>query len=293
MWLAIAKSWAMGPICEACPCAGCQTLESASPFDCFSIVALQSFKFLIVTSLLLASSTLCSADPVDPFAAAAHVSYWEADHRFKKEPAVADAAWQFARACFDVAEYATNSSERALIAEQGIEACRKVLREDPKSAPAHYYLGMNLGQLARTRGIGALKLVDQMEYEFKIVVMLDEKYDFAGSDRNLGLLYRDAPSFGSIGSRSRAHKHLDRCVELSPDYPENRLTLIESLLKWGDRVGAKRELNALEGLWPNARKTLNGEKWASSWVDWKKRLMQVTSKIEDAPKAIPSPRAKD
>jgi tetratricopeptide (TPR) repeat protein len=293
MWLAIAKSWVSDPTRRGRPYNWRHPGESASRLGRFSIVTLQSFRFLALLCLLLAFSFLCSADPADPFAAAAHVSYWEADHRFKKEPAVADAAWQFARACFDVAEYATNSSERALLAEQGIEACRKVLREDPKSAPAHYYFGMNLGQLARTRGIGALKLVDQMEHEFKIVVMLDEKYDFAGSDRNLGLLYRDAPSFGSIGSRSRAHKHLDRCVELSPDYPENRLSLIESLLKWSDRVGARRELNALEALWPNARKTLTGEKWASSWADWKKRLMQVTSKIEEAPKAIPSPRAKD
>ena len=122
---------------------------------------------------------------------------------------------------------------------------------------------------------------------------LDEKYDFAGADRNLGLLYRDAPNLGSIGSRSRAHKHLERCVELAPDYPENRLDMIESLLKWSDRVGAKRELNALEELWPKARNTLTGEKWASSWADWKRRFMQVRLKIEDRPKVIASPRASD
>jgi len=30
-------------------------------------------------------------------------------------------------------------------------------------AAAHYYLAMNLGQLARTKSVGALKLVKQME----------------------------------------------------------------------------------------------------------------------------------
>ncbi len=250
-------------------------------------------RFFLFLALICISSPNYQAQAADPFAAAARARYWEADKRFKKEPAVADAAWEFGRTCYDLADYATNGSERALIAEQGIEACRKVLREDTKSAPAHYYLGMNLGQLAMTRGIGALKLVDQMEYEFKVVANLDEKYDFAGADRNLGLLYRDAPSLGSIGSRSRARKHLDRCVALAPGYPENRLDIIESFVKWSDRVGAKRELNALEELWPQARKILIGEKWAPSWVDWKKRYMQVRTKIEEPPKVIASPRAAD
>ena len=38
-------------------------------------------------------------------------------------------------------------------------ACRQALAQGSNSAPAHYYLGMNLGQLARTRGLSALKLV--------------------------------------------------------------------------------------------------------------------------------------
>ena len=101
---------------------------------------------------------------------------------------------------------------------------------------------MNLGQLARTKGLGALKLVDQMEREFSRARELDEQLDYAGPDRNLGLLYRDAPAIGSVGSRTRAREHLKRAVELAPQYPENRLNLIEAYLKWGERTGAYREL---------------------------------------------------
>ena len=39
--------------------------------------------------------------------------------------AKATAAWQFGRACFDLAEFATNNTERASLAEQGIAACRQ------------------------------------------------------------------------------------------------------------------------------------------------------------------------
>ena len=64
---------------------------------------------------------------------------------------------------------------------------------------------MNLGQLARTELLGALKLVKEMEREFKTAADLDKQFDYAGPERCLGLLYRDAPGWpASIGSRRKA-----------------------------------------------------------------------------------------
>ena len=60
-----------------------------------------------------------------------------------------------------------------MLAQQGIAACRQLIARTPKSAPAHYYLAMNLGQLARTELLGAFKLVREMEREFKTAVGLD------------------------------------------------------------------------------------------------------------------------
>jgi hypothetical protein len=205
----------------------------------------------------------------------------------------AQSAWQFGRACFDLAEFATNSAERAEIAEQGVAACKELIARAPKSAPGHYYLGMNLAQLARTRGIGALKIVSQMENEFGLASQLDASFDFGGADRNLGLLYRDAPSIISIGSRSRAKKHLERAVEISPDYPENRLNLMESCMQWSDRNGLIRESKALEDAWPRARKALTGEPWEASWVDWEARRQKLRNKMHEPQKEIESPAHKD
>jgi len=117
----------------------------------------------------------------------------------------------------------------------------------------------------------------------------DEHFDFAGADRSLGLLYRDAPTIVSVGSRSKAKQHLRRAIELAPEYPENRLDLIESYLKWGDRTEARRELTALEGIWPQAQAKLAGPEWASSWVDWQNQLDLFKRKIEEASK-LESPR---
>jgi hypothetical protein len=213
-----------------------------------------------------------------------------AQARHLKEPGNPTAAWQFGRACFDLAEQATNTTPRASLAEQGIAACRLALARDSNSAPAHYYLGMNLGQLARRRGLSALKLVDQMEHEFKRARELDEHLEYAGPDRNLGLLYRDAPVIGSVGSRAHAREHLRRAVEVAPGYPENRLNLIEAYSKWGERAGASRELQALEANWASARATFAGEDWAASWADWESRLKRLKKKLEDPLKALGAPR---
>jgi tetratricopeptide (TPR) repeat protein len=218
------------------------------------------------------------------FAARAREIFVGAQKRLLAEPTNAVAAWEFARACFDRAEYATNDAERAIVAEQGIVACRRLLARQTGSAPAHYYLGMNLGQLARTKTFGALRIVDEMEREFKTAVQLDEDFDYAGPDRNLGLLYFEAPAFASVGSRSKARQHLQRAAQLAPDFPENRLNLAEVYLKWADTNGAARELKALDKLWPKARTNFIGEAWAASWSDWETRLKRARKTIAERAK---------
>jgi tetratricopeptide (TPR) repeat protein len=241
---------------------------------------------------LACSAQQSSAVSENESAARANRLYSEADAHYKKEPKNVEAAWQFGRACFDAAEFSTNSTERAQIAEQGIAACKQALSQNRDLAAAHYYLGMNIGELAQTRGLGALKLVDQMEREFELARTLNEQVDFGGPDRNLGLLYRDAPAWISVGSKSKARKHLIHAVELAPNYPENRLNLAEGYVKWSDRVGVRREYKALEELWPKARTNLVGAAWSSSWVDWEQRLKQLKKKVEDSSKSIESPRQK-
>src|SRR5439155_8251572 len=111
--------------------------------------------------------------------------------RFQTDTIEAEAAWQFGRSCFDWADFAKNDDQRESVAGEGIAACRQVIVRDPKSAPGHYYLAMNLGQLAQTKTLGALRIVDEMEREFKIARDLDAKFDYAGPDRALGLLYSE------------------------------------------------------------------------------------------------------
>ena len=113
---------------------------------------------------------------------------------YEANPGNDDDACQLGRACFDRAEYSRDSSERAALANEGIAACRRVIARQPNLAAGHYYLAMNMAQLARTKLLGAFPLLSHMEAGWKTALALDERMDYAGPDRYLGLLYRDAPA---------------------------------------------------------------------------------------------------
>jgi tetratricopeptide (TPR) repeat protein len=193
------------------------------------------------------------------------------------------AAKQFATACFDLADQTQQDSTRATLAHEGIQACRLWVQRKPDDAAAHYYLGMNIGQLARTKSLGALPLVKEMEKEWLATLALDPHCDFAGADRNLGLLYRDTPGFPlSIGSRAKAEQHLEHAVELNPEYPENYLNLIETHLKRKPSAAAA-EYEKLRAKLPAARKQLSGPQWQSAWEDWDPRLQKIQSRLSATP----------
>ena len=215
------------------------------------------------------------------FEARARTEFQRALNRYQSDSQNATNVWEFAAAVFDVAEYSTNSTERAAFANQGIAASRSLVARNPDLAAGHFYLAMNLGQLARTRLIGALGLVKEMEREFKAAGDLDPEFDHAGPERNLGLLYRDAPGWPvSIGNPSKSLSMLRQSVKLAPQYPGNRLHLIESYIHWKELDSARRELRALDAIWPTARINLTGEKWEPSWVEWTTRRAAARKLLE-------------
>jgi len=205
-------------------------------------------------------------------------AYTTAREVWQKNPADRDAAWQFARACFDLAE--VDEDNRAKIAEEAIAACRTAL-ERTTNAGTYYYMALNLGQLARTKKLGALRLVSEMEGVLKKAIELDPKFDFAGPHRTLGMLYRDAPGWpASIGNRSKAKQQLLKAIELAPDYPDNQISHIESLLQWGELRNARTAVSDAEPYMRQARLKLMGERWRPSWRDWDERWEKIRRKTE-------------
>lgn len=198
-----------------------------------------------------------------------------------------ETACALARACFDLAEFPQEEGSRTALGREGMAAARHVLSKEPTNAAAHYYLALNIGEVARTKRMSALKLVSDMEEELLIARNLDEKLDYAGPDRCLGLLYRDAPGWPvSVGNRNKARQYLLRALDLSPDYPENWINMIESHIEWGDTARASHDAVLLNEIWPSARSKFSGELWLASWDDWDDRWAKIQKKLFD--KAKPS-----
>lgn len=205
------------------------------------------------------------------FAARAETEFFRAQTRLQANPLAPTNAWQFARACFDRSEFASNATQQAEIAWLGIGACRELLARDPRSAAGHYYLAMNYGRLADAEApsIAAYKLVKEIEHEFRTAADLDEHFDFAGPVRNLGELYFQAPGWPlSVGNRHKAREWLERAAVLEPDYPENQLNLAEAHLKWRQPDEAAKALRKLDALWTDARTRLAGEAREKDWQEW-------------------------
>src|SRR6185503_12330307 len=182
-----------------------------------------------------------------------------------------------------------DESNRAKVAEEGINACRNALQRYTNAA-TYYYCALNLGQLARTKKLGALKLVDQMEGALKRAIELDPKFDYAGPHRTLGLLYTDAPGWPvSIGNRSKAKQHLVKAVELSPEYPDNQISLIEFYISSGDLKNARSAVPDAEPQMRTARLKFSGDRWKDSWKDWDLRWERIRRKTQAD---LTSPRSK-
>jgi tetratricopeptide (TPR) repeat protein len=252
---------------------------------------LRFFSTIAVFFIFAEGIAVAENSPQQKFAARAEAELQRAQKQFQTDESNPTNAWKFAKACYDMADFATNDSQRAELANEGIDVCRRILAQNSKIAEAHYYLAMNLGQLARTKSLGALKLVREMETEFKAALNLNPQIDFGGPARSLGLLYRDAPGWPmSIGSKRKAKMYLQQALQIAPDFPENILVMAESDLKWDDRADAQKQLDALNSLWPKAQKEFSGENHERDWADWTARRDAVRKKLGEVSTPLKSPR---
>jgi hypothetical protein len=241
--------------------------------------------FLIFSLLpLFASDEL--TDVQKKFADRIQKTYTEAKTAYLSDTNKLTTAQHFAAACFDAADAAADDTKREAFAREGVAAAGQMVAKDSKSAAGHYYLAMNFGQLAKALApsFTAYHLIKEIEKELKVAQDFDEKVDYGGPARDLGLLYRDAPGWPiSIGSKRKAREYLERAVHISPDYIENRLNLAESYQHWKELDAARNELNAVDAMWSNAQKQFVGPQWDQEWADWTERRAALHQKLDESP----------
>jgi hypothetical protein len=237
---------------------------------------LHTFAFLFAALF----NTFVSAAERHDFVAEAEAAYRAAQAVYATNQSLA-AAIDVSRTAFDYADLAPNDSIREAIANVGISTARAVIATNTNSVAAHYYLALNTGQLARTKMLGALKLLTEMEKELQIVIRLDPKFDYAGGYRTLGVLYLEAPGWPtSVGSKSKARANLEKALELAPEDPDNHLSYMEALAKWHEWKMLTEKLSDYKGIVPAAKQKFTGPDWAYEWSDWTKREQAIQAKLE-------------
>jgi hypothetical protein len=191
----------------------------------------------------------------------------------------ASTAVNVARAAYECADLARSNQERQHLAGLGMRVARAALTLDEDFAPAHYYLGVNLGQLARTKTLGAVKLVAEMERALIRSMKLDPGFNFAGPVRALARLYVEAPGWPvSVGNKRKSKKLMQQALELAPSYPGAHLNYIEALDKWKEGELAAERMRIYKALLPKARKEFGGEEWEDEWADWNRRWQIIEMK---------------
>ena len=189
-------------------------------------------------------------------------------HKEKENP---ELAIRYVFAAFEWAELALDTSERASIATPAIDVCRQFLSSSSHQAQANYYLALNLGQLAKTKWLGALRLVTEMEKRLLTARSLDHSLDNGGPDRALSRLYFQAPGWPtSVGNEDKAIRHAKNAIATAPNYPGNRLSYLEILLDHNSYKEAKRQGGITSEVLKNARSELDSTYWSHSWKIWDK-----------------------
>ncbi len=113
----------------------------------------------------------------------------------------------------------------------------RLVKLDPKSAPARYYYALSLWRGSRGKpGVNA----DQIERLLKSAVELDPR--FADAHLELGALYAEQAKYPD------AVREYRRAIAINPDLAAAHYRLAQAYARTGDRVAAETELGLYEHL---------------------------------------------
>ena len=129
-------------------------------------------------------------------------------------------------------------------AKYGRKLAENTVMRFPQSGVARYLVAYLTALEAKYDPLSGLDLVPIVEREALTAAQLNPKVDHGGPDRMLGELYLRAPGFPvSIGDSRKAVTHYRRAVDQDPNFPGNRLGLVEALLAEEEMTEACKALS--------------------------------------------------
>lgn len=175
------------------------------------------------------------------------------------------------------AEAAEKRSDMKDHAERGMAHAQECLERAPEEPACYYWRAVATGLYYEATVIGYQEGVKQMIADCMRVMQLDPRYEYAGSYRILGQLYTKLPQTGVhpsdvVRDLTRAESYLREAVRLAPQYPENHLTLAETLL------AQEKVLEAIDAL-TRAKELVPQWKRSHSYGAWQASAKELEQKI--------------
>jgi tetratricopeptide (TPR) repeat protein len=151
-----------------------------------------------------------------------------------------EAAWKLSKAHWYQGNF--SSGEKRTFFEEGIDAGKKAVENNPDRCEGHFWLGINYALYAESSGVfKALGLVDNVKTEIQRAMEIDENCECGGPQRVLGKLYARLPFFKG-GSKSKATDFLKKSLKLCPQDTQSRIFLAEIHIDEGKKGLAKELL---------------------------------------------------
>jgi hypothetical protein len=142
------------------------------------------------------------------------------------DPKSAEALYKIARGCYFLGRFAPAGQKDALF-QKGIDAGKKAVAADSKSAGAHYWYAAVLAKSLENKSITQkLKAKGEIEAQAQAALKLDPSFYFGGPNRLIGMLLYKSP----VASNKDAIKNLRASLNYKPDYSLTLVSLAEVLI---------------------------------------------------------------
>lgn len=127
--------------------------------------------------------------------------------------------------------------------DQGREAARRAVEQDPKNAAAHFWYGTNTGRWGQTKGVlRSLFLLPTVREAIDAVLALDPTFTAVYS--LAGNVYYEVPGLLG-GDLDKAEEMFRKGLALDPSFTSMRVGLARVLIKRGRLAEARRELEGV------------------------------------------------
>lgn len=164
---------------------------------------------------------------------------------------------------------------------EGIVSSERCILAAPDNAGCYYWRAVNTGLFLRVNIIGYQRGVKKMIEDCKKVIAFDPSYEHAGAFLILGQLYTQLPQTGGtadsvVRNLPFAEENLKKATEIAPDYPENYLSLAETLYEEEKKSEAAEALAKGKELSSNWR----GDRSYNEWVGMIRKLEKKIRKMK-------------